>query len=88
MKTTREKKGYTDAPRDVVEAIDTAETVKDFLPPPNELRLREATTKVTISLTKRSVSFFKRSAARRGLPYQAMIRKILDLYAQRYDDGR
>ena len=36
--------------------------VKDFLPPPSRLALKEDTVKVTIALSRASVSFFKRQA--------------------------
>ena len=38
--------------------------VPDFLPPPNELALRDEGVKDTIALSKRSVEFFKPHAAR------------------------
>ena len=76
--------GYSDAPTGVAEAIKEAKLIDDFLPPPDELILRDDTVKVTISLTKRSVDFFKKSANKQGVPYQTMIRKVLDLYSQRY----
>lgn len=60
------------------------EPVKDFLPPPDRLVLREPTVKITISLSKDTVDFFKSQARRRGGQYQRMIRKLLDLYASRY----
>lgn len=58
--------------------------VEDFLPPPDQLAFREETVKVTITLNKASIEFFKREAKKHGTPYQAMIRKLLDAYAQRY----
>lgn len=58
--------------------------VKDFLPPPENLVLKEKTVKVTISLSKSSVEFFKKQAKNRHVPYQTMIRKILDLYSEHY----
>ena len=75
---------YRDAPKDIAEAINAAEVVDDFLPPPEELVLRDETVKVTISLTQKSVDFFKKTAEEQGVPYQTMIRKVLDLYSQRY----
>ena len=80
----KKKNGYSDAPTDVGEAIKDAKVIDDFLPPPDELILRDDTVKVTISLTKKSVDFFKKSAIKQGVPYQTMIRKVLDLYSQRY----
>ena len=79
------KTGYRDAPPQVAEAIRSATVIDDFLPPPDELIPRDETVKVTISLTQKSVDFFKVSAEKQGVPYQTMIRKVLDLYSQRYD---
>ena len=69
---------YTDEP------LGNAEVVKDFLPPPEKLVLREDNVKVTIALSKSSVSFFKKIAKKHRTPYQAMIRRILNLYADKY----
>ena len=75
---------YSDAPTGVAEAIESAEIIDDFLPPPDSLVFKDETVKVTISLTQKSVDFFKRSAEEQGVPYQTMIRKVLDLYSERY----
>ena len=80
----KKKNGYSEAPTEVAEAISGAKVIDDFLPPPADLLLRNDTVKVTISLTKKSVDFFKKSASKQGVPYQSMIRKVLDLYSQRY----
>ena len=66
---------YTDEPLGRLKVMD------DFLPPPSELVLREDTEKVTIALSKRSVSFFRAEARRHGTQYQRMIRALLDRYA-------
>ncbi len=60
------------------------EIVEDFLPPPEELVLKEDTVKVTIGLSKPTVEFFKARAKRNRTQYQKMIRRLLDLYASRY----
>jgi predicted DNA binding CopG/RHH family protein len=57
--------------------------VKDFLPPPDRLVLRETNVKVTLSLSQRSVDFFKREAVKQRMPYQRMIRALVDAYAER-----
>jgi hypothetical protein len=54
---------------------------EDFLPPPQQLAFREEVEKVTISLSRRSLDFFRREAERHGTQYQPMIRKLLDAYA-------
>lgn len=58
--------------------------VNDFLPPPDQLVLKEDGVKITLSLSKRSVEFFKAYAQRSNVPYQKMIRNLLDGYAERY----
>jgi len=55
--------------------------VKDFLPSPEQLALKEETVKVTISLSKASIDFFKKEAERHHTQYQRMIRRLLDEYA-------
>lgn len=58
--------------------------IQDFLPPPSELAFREDTVKVTIALSKSSVEFFKEQAAKHQVPYQKIIRRLLDEYAARF----
>lgn len=58
--------------------------VNDFLPPPSELVVPENTVKITISLKKISVDFFKRQARLHHTKYQKMIRELLDRYAIQY----
>lgn len=61
--------------------------IQDFLPPPAELVFREDTVKVTIALSKSSVEFFKEQAAKHQVPYQKMIRRLLDEYAARFGES-
>lgn len=58
--------------------------VPDFLPPPERLVLKEEGVKVTLTLSKPTVDFFKRRARRQRGRYQRMIRSVLDLYASHY----
>jgi hypothetical protein len=60
----------------------------DFLPPPGQLTLREDNVKVTLSLSRRSVEFFKREAGKAQVPYQRMIRALVDAYATRAAQGK
>ena len=55
--------------------------VKDFLPSPEELAMQERKVKVTISLSKASIDFFKREAKQHNTKYQRMIKNLLDRYA-------
>jgi len=58
--------------------------IKDFLPPPDQLVFPEETVKVTLSLTKSSIEFFKREAKKNKTKYQKMIRELVDRYAQNF----
>jgi hypothetical protein len=67
------------------EPLGTLVVVSDFLPSPDKLVLRDDGVKITISLSKRSVDFFKRHAAESKVPYQKMIRSLLDGYAKHHE---
>ena len=69
---------YTD------EELGDIQVVPDFLPPPEELAFKEDTVKVTISLSKGSVEFFKKEARKHNTQYQKMIRRLLDVYSSSY----
>ena len=59
--------------------------IKDFLPHPSELVLKDDNVKVTLSLSRRSIDFFKREAEKQRVPYQRMIRALVDGYAARVE---
>ena len=61
----------------------TAKIIKDFLPRPSELVLKDDNVKVTLSLSRRGIDFFKREAKKQHVPYQKMIRALVDGYAER-----
>lgn len=61
------------------------ERVTDFLPSPDQLVLRDNNVKVTLSLSRQSVDFFKKVAKKNSVPYQRMIRNLIDQYAEQYD---
>lgn len=61
-----------------------ARVIRDFLPRPEELAFKEDNVKVTMSLSRSSVDFFKNAARKRHTHYQKMIRTLLDAYAARY----
>jgi predicted DNA binding CopG/RHH family protein len=65
---------YTDEP------MGDLKVVNDFLPSPQELAFKEDTVKVTIALSKSSIKYFKRVATKYHVPYQKMIRRLLDEY--------
>ncbi len=71
----KKKMAYTDEP------IGEIRLINDFLPSPEELALKDETVKITISLSKTSVDFFKQEAKKHRTQYQRMIRRLLDEYA-------
>jgi hypothetical protein len=69
---------YTDEP------LGEVRIVRDFLPPPEKLVLKQENVKVTMTLSKSSVDFFKRVAHKHHAPYQRMIRRLVDEYVARH----
>ncbi len=61
---------YKDAPLEISKAIKTAKVIKDFLPKPDDLVLKDKTVRIMINLNKNSVDFFKKESQRLGVPYQ------------------
>lgn len=57
-----------------------ARVISDFLPRPENLVLKEKKTRVTLTLTQKSLDFFKSAAKKHSASYQAMIRRLLDYY--------
>jgi predicted DNA binding CopG/RHH family protein len=74
----KHKNKYTDEPIGKIKIVD------DFLPKPKDLVLKEETTKITISLTKSSIDFFKNEAVKYDTHYQTMIRALIDQYTSHY----
>jgi hypothetical protein len=75
----KEKVRYTDEPMEV------GRIIPNFLPPPDRLIFKEDGVKVTITLSTKSVYFFKTEAEKRGLQYQRMIRRLLDAYVEAFE---
>jgi len=74
------KRGKTDLNKPVGKMT----RIDDFLPPPEKLVMPEETIKVTLSLKKSSVDFFKRQAEQYHTKYQKMIRELVDKYTTQY----
>jgi len=72
---------YTDEPMGDIKIIE------DFLPSPKDLIFKEENVKVTISLTKESIDFFKAEAKKHHTQYQKIIRNLLDVYADNHSRG-
>lgn len=75
----RKKIKYTDEP---IEGV----IIRDFLPPPDKLIFKEPQVKVTLTLSKRSIDFFKAHADKQHVPYQAMMRSVIDNYTDHFSN--
>jgi len=78
MKTKTKKIKYTDEPLGKLRIVD------DFLPSPEDLAFKEENVKITITLSKSSVNFFKEEAKKNHTQYQRMIRRLLDHYTAQH----
>jgi len=74
----KKKIKYTEEPIEL-------ERIEDFLPPPEALVQKEEMVKITISIRKPTVDFFRMKARRQRTQYQRMIRRVLDKYAEYYE---
>ena len=72
-KSMKKKIVYTDEPIN-------ARVIENFLPSPDDLVFKEKRTKVTLTLSEKSLDFFKSAAKKHGASYQAMIRRLIDYY--------
>ena len=70
------------------EPIGEPKVIRDFLPSPAELAFRDEDVKITITLSKKSVDFFKSEAAKSDTQYQRMIRRLLDAYVDAHAGDR
>lgn len=70
------KVNYTD------EKIDL-KVIKDFLPKPKDLVLKEKKKRVTLLLSQESLDYFKLEARKHGASYQSMIRQLIDYYVSK-----
>ena len=77
-KSMKHKIKYTNEP------LGNLKVIKDFLPPPHKLIVKEEPIKVTMVLSKSSVQFFKKTAKKQHAPYQKLIRTLLDAYVAQH----
>jgi predicted DNA binding CopG/RHH family protein len=77
-KSMNAKIRYTDEP------LGDLKVIPDFLPAPEELVFQDDTVKITITLSRSSVEFFKREAQKHHTQYQKMIRRLLDVYTEKH----
>jgi len=80
----KKKITYKKAPSGIGDMLSNAQLVEDILPPPDQLVKKEPMVKVTIMLSQKSVAFFKNRADKQGVPYQNMIKSLIDTYTDYY----
>ena len=83
----KKETAYKKAPADIAESILQENVVNDMLPPPDQLVFKEENERITINLTRSSMKFFRAKAQEMNIPYQRMIKQILDLYSKKYSNG-
>jgi predicted DNA binding CopG/RHH family protein len=76
MKVNQDEVHYMDEP------LEFGESIRDFLPSPDELAQAERRVKITISLSAESVEYFQGVADRHRVSYQKLIRRLLDEYVR------
>lgn len=67
-----------DAPKGKLTIVD------DFLPPPSQLVRKTDMIKVTSEFTRSSIDFLKKEARKAKVPYQRMLRALLDRYVEQH----
>lgn len=75
---------YNDPEKSIMEALDTAVLVEDFLPSPAELVRKTAKEKITIAIDSECIDFFKAQAKKNHTKYQTMMNEVLSQYAKHY----
>jgi hypothetical protein len=73
----KKRKNPDDAPKGRLTLIE------DFLPPPSLLVRKVDTIRVTSEFTKSSIDFLKKEAKKAKVPYQRMLRSLIDLYVEK-----
>ena len=75
---------YNDPEKSVMDALDSAVLVEDFLPSPAELVKKTTKEKITISIDSDCIKFFKTEAEKHHTKYQTMMNEVLSQYAKHY----
>jgi len=72
-----------DAPDDIAEAINAAESIDDFLPPPEYFTDSLVKEKISLYVDARAVAQFRAYAKEHGIKYQALMNQVLSNYAKK-----
>jgi len=74
---------YTDAPKDIADAIAVAEPVVDFLPPPEFYAENLVKEKISLNVDARTLASFRTYARKHGIKYQSLMNQVLSSYAEK-----
>jgi len=74
----KKREKLEDTPKREITVID------DFLPPPSQMVRKEDTVKVTSEYTRSSIEFLKKEAKKAKVPYQRMLRALVDKYVEQH----
>ena len=72
------RKKLEDTPKREITVID------DFLSQPSQMVRKEDTVKVTSEYTRSSIEFLKKEAKKAKVPYQRMLRALVDKYVEQH----
>lgn len=75
---------YTDAPADILQAMEEAVITSDFLPSPEQLVRKTKKEKITIAIDKHSLDLYKKYAKQHDAKYQTMINSVISSYADKF----
>ena len=75
---------YKSPSKEIIQALEAAVEIEDFLPPPTDLVKKEKKEKITIQLDSACVQFFKDAAKKSGSKYQTLINAVLVKYVDHY----
>ena len=75
---------YSNPEKAVMEALDSAVLVADFLPSPAELVKKSTKEKITISIDSDCINFFKIEAKKNHTKYQTMMNEVLFQFTKHY----
>jgi len=73
---------YTDAPKEIADAINTAVRVDDFLPSPEFLTESLVKEKISLYVDAKALALFREYAKEHGIKYQALMNQVLSNYAK------
>jgi len=74
---------YTDAPDDIAKAIDAAERIDNFLPPPEYFTESLVKEKISLYVDSKALAQFRTYAKEHGVKYQALMNQVLSNYAKK-----